>query len=234
MSPARSSAPKSRAARSARKAATEANAGGSTRKRKPQARALATRDQIVATAITAFSSLGFEGATTRLIAEQAGVNQGLITHHFNNKEELWKAAVDRLFANLQGDLEPRMEAWQDADRPTRVRMLIRYFVRYASAHPEQLRFMMQEGLNSGPRMQWLVKNHLSDMYSDFQAMLHDARAENMLIDGDDVHIFYAFVGAASTIFALASECEHLTGVDPVTEQSVEAHTRLIEAMLLRD
>ncbi len=204
----------------------------SQRKRRPQARALATRDQIVSTAIVCFSNLGFEGATTRWIAEQAGVNQGLITHHFKNKEELWKAAVDRLFANFRNDFAARMEAWQDADRATRVRLIIRHFVRYASEHPEQLRFMMQEGLNSGPRMQWLVENHLSAHYPQFQAMLRDARAENMLIEGDDVHIFYAFVGAASTIFALSAECEHLTGLDPATEKSIEAHAKLVEAMLL--
>jgi len=203
------------------------------RKRRPQARALETRDQIVATAITCFSGLGFEGATTRLIAERAGVNQGLITHHFKSKEELWKAAVDRLFANLQEDLERHVAAWQDADRPTRVRLWIRYFVRYASRHPEQLRFMMQEGLNAGPRMQWLVENHLSAQYPRFRQMLRDARAEKMLVEGDDAHIFYAFVGATSTIFALASECEHLTGMDPVEEQNVEAHAKLIERMLLQ-
>lgn len=202
------------------------------RKRRPQARALATRHQIVAAAITCFSGLGFEGATTRLIAERAGVNQGLITHHFETKEKLWKAAVDRLFANIGADRERRFEALEDADRPTRVRLMIRYFVRYASAHPEQLRFMMQEGLNSGPRMQWLVEKHLSAGYARFRSMLDDARAENMLIEGDDAQLFYAFVGAASTIFALAAECEHLTGVDPLAEANVESHARLIERMLL--
>jgi hypothetical protein len=110
--------------------------------------------------------------------------------------------------------------------------MIRYFVRYASRHPEQLRFMMQEGLNPGPRMKWLVKNHLSVLYPRFRQMLRDARAEKMLIEGEDAHLFYAFVGATSTIFALAAECELLTGMDPVEEKEVEAHARLVEGMLL--
>lgn len=213
--------------------ARKATSTASRRKRRPQARALATREQIVAAAITCFSHLGFDGATTRLIADRAGVNQGLITHHFQSKEDLWRAAVDRLFANVRDDITRRVEALEDADRPTRVRLMLRYFVRYASAHPEQLRFMMQEGLNSGPRMQWLVDEHLSAEYERFTQMLSDARAENMLIEGEDAHLFYAFIGAASTIFALAAECEHLTGMDPVAEASVESHARLIEAMLLR-
>jgi TetR/AcrR family transcriptional regulator len=231
VSPARTSTTPSRA-RAKSKATPQA--GDSPRRRRPQARALATRDQIVTAAITCFSGFGFEGATTRLIAERAGVNQGLITHHFSNKEELWKAAVDQLFANIDNEVERRFKAWEDADRPTRIRLMIRHFVRYASAHPEQLRFMVQEGLSSGPRMQWLVENHLSPEYTRFRRLLSDARAEQMLIEGDDAQLFYAFVGASSTIFALAVECEHLTGMDPRTEANVEAHARLIERMLFVD
>jgi AcrR family transcriptional regulator len=208
-------------------------ADAAPRTRKQQARARATRDQIIEAAIDGFSRLGFDGATTRAIAESAGVNQGLITHHFQNKEELWKAAVDRLFQNLEDDFGRRIEAWQEADRPTRVRLMIRYFVHYAARHPEQLRFMMQEGLSPGARMQWLVDHHISQIYPRFQQMLADARAEGMLIDGSDAHIFYAFVGATSTIFALAAECQHLTGVDPASEESVAEHATLVENMLLR-
>lgn len=206
---------------------------GAAAKRRPQARALATQEQIVLAAISCFSRLGFEGATTRIIAEHAGVNQGLITHHFNGKEQLWKAAVDRLFATIEADFERRTEALTDADRPTRVRLMIRSFVRFASSHPEQLRFMMHEGLTPGPRMQWLVDRHLSAMFTRFQAMVADARAEDMLVHGSDAHVFYAFVGAASTIYALAAECQHLTGLDPTAQESIEAHVQLVEAMLLR-
>jgi TetR/AcrR family transcriptional regulator len=141
-------------------------------------------------------------------------------------------AVDWLFAKVEEDFERRVETWQEADRPTRVRLMIRHFVHYASRHPELLRFMIQEGLSSGPRMLWLVENHLAALYLRFQQMLRDARAEKMLIAGEDAHISYAFLGAASTIFAVAAECEHVTGMDPGDEANVEAHARLVEAMLL--
>jgi TetR/AcrR family transcriptional regulator len=202
-------------------------------RRRPQARAVATREQIVAAAISCFSRLGFEGATTRLIAEQAGVNQGLITHHFSSKEQLWKAAVDQLFATVEDDFERRAEALEDADPPMRVRLMIRFFVRFASRHPEQLRFMMQEGLTAGPRMKWLVERHLSKAWTRLRRMLAVAREEDILVEGSDAHVFYALVGAASTIYALAAECEHLTGIDPTSDDQVEAHARLVESMLLR-
>jgi AcrR family transcriptional regulator len=67
------------------------------------ARSQVTRARIVEAAVEAFSSHGFEGATTRQIAALAGENQGLITYHFANKETLWKAAVDSLFSGLVGE-----------------------------------------------------------------------------------------------------------------------------------
>ena len=32
---------------------------------------------------------------------RAGVNQGLITYHFRSKDELWRAAADRIFSLLR-------------------------------------------------------------------------------------------------------------------------------------
>ena len=59
-----------------------------------------TRERILAAALDLFSERSFEGASTRLIAERAGVPQPLLTYHFGNKKELWRAAVGRLFEDL--------------------------------------------------------------------------------------------------------------------------------------
>src|SRR5258705_6888178 len=66
--------------------------------RAEQQRALDTRERIVVAALEAFAERGFEGARTRDIAARAKVNQGLITYHFSSKPDLWKAAVDHIFA----------------------------------------------------------------------------------------------------------------------------------------
>ena len=44
-----------------------------------------------------FAELGYEGASLRMIAEDAGVSFQLITYYFGSKEELWVATVDYLF-----------------------------------------------------------------------------------------------------------------------------------------
>ena len=69
-----------------------------------------TRERIVEAAIECFAERGFRGASTREIARRAGTNQGLITYHFRSKDELWRAAADRIFGPLQTSLGERLAA----------------------------------------------------------------------------------------------------------------------------
>jgi hypothetical protein len=39
-------------------------------------------------------------------------------------------------------------------------------------------------------------------------------------------------GAASLIFAVAPECRRLTGLDPETEQAIEAHADFVARLLV--
>lgn len=47
------------------------------------------KKRIIDAAIKLFSEKGYHGATTALIAKEAGVSQGIIFHHFKNKEDLF-------------------------------------------------------------------------------------------------------------------------------------------------
>ncbi len=115
-------------------------------------------------ALEAFAEQGFRGASTRDIARRAGTNQGLITYHFRSKDELWRAAADRIFGRLRRSLAEQLGALELADPRERAREVIRAYVRFAAAHPELFRLMVDEGKNSDERMEWLVDTHLRPRY----------------------------------------------------------------------
>jgi TetR/AcrR family transcriptional regulator len=52
------------------------------------------RQQIMQAAMALFALQGFEGTTTRQIAERAGVNEAIIFRHFSRKEDLYWAVID--------------------------------------------------------------------------------------------------------------------------------------------
>jgi len=50
-----------------------------------------TRAEILEAARETFAALGYEGATMRRIADEAGVDSALISYHFGTKEQLFVA-----------------------------------------------------------------------------------------------------------------------------------------------
>jgi AcrR family transcriptional regulator len=55
------------------------------------------RSRLLHAATDSFAEFGYEGASLRTIADDAGVSFQLITYYFGTKEELWVATVDYLF-----------------------------------------------------------------------------------------------------------------------------------------
>ncbi len=53
------------------------------------------REQLIQTAVDLFSRKGFSGTTTREIAAASGVTEAIIFRHFETKEHLYKAIIDR-------------------------------------------------------------------------------------------------------------------------------------------
>jgi AcrR family transcriptional regulator len=206
--------------------------GGSGKRSARRRNGAETREKIVTAALHAFADLGFDGATTRDIAACAGVNQGLITYHFSSKEELWKAAADHIFALLRDSFASRMQALQDADALTRIRLLARHYVRFAAAHPEMHRLMLQEGKNDGPRLHWLVDRHVRPLYDVSCALIREAQAEGILGGAPPAHLHYLLVGATSLLFVMAPEFRRLTGHDPMRKESIEAHADAIVGLVM--
>jgi TetR/AcrR family transcriptional regulator len=63
------------------------------------------RQQLIETALDVFSRKGFDGATTKEIAVEAGVTEAIIFRHFPNKQALYTAVV-------QAKRDPaEIEAW---------------------------------------------------------------------------------------------------------------------------
>ncbi len=186
-----------------------------------------TRQRIIAAAIPAFAEFGFHGASTRDIAQRAGVNQGLLTYHFKSKEDLWRAATDRIFSDLRVMVSAEVSAPGPSDPRERTREAIKVYVRFAAAHPELFRIMIDEGKGSSERMKWLVRKHLKPIYRQF------SRFGGAGIEPDALpHAYYVLAGAGSLIFAMAPECRALTGMNPKTTKAIESHAEYVARLLL--
>src|SRR5882724_321668 len=103
-----------------------------------------TRRAILDAALDLFSERSFDGASTRSIAELAGVTQPLLNYHFAGKEELWRAAVDDVFERFRASMEQRISGLRGVDDITVARLMVRHFVEFSAANPQLHRIIMQE------------------------------------------------------------------------------------------
>ena len=200
-------------------------------RRKPGPHRRASRapapERILSAALAAFAARGFDGASTREIAAAAGVPQGLVTYHYASKQALWEAAVERVFDALSEDLARAAAVLRDVDPATRLRAVMKRFVRFSAAHPELHRFMVHEGSHDGPRLRWLLERHVRPLFEASTALIRAAAP-----GADAEHLHYLVLGAATHLFAVAPEFQRLTGRDPFTPAMVEAQAAAVVDSLI--
>ncbi len=191
-----------------------------------------TRDRILEKSLDIFADLGFEGATTRKIADGAGVNVGLIKYYFGSKELLWQEAADLAFAELHGALGETLTGLEGLPSADRLRVLARRFALFVSARPGTVRLMQDAGTHDGARMRWLVDRHLRPIYEVLRSNIQSLQAEGAFpADVDALHLFYAIVGSITLIFHQAPEVLYLSGSDPRDPAIAQAHADAIIRLL---
>src|SRR5262249_49081128 len=122
----------------------------------------------------------------------------------------------------------RLAGLEGVDLPTRLRLVLRDFVRFQAAHPELHRFMIQSGIAKSPRLEWLVETHIRPIYDFVRAMGEAAPREGLAPLGRPEHVHYMLIGAASSVYALAAEYELLAGESPSSDALVAEHIAALE------
>ena len=171
----------------------------------------ATRLKLVDAALLAFSTQGYDGASTRNIETQAGTKRGLINYHFGSKKALWKAAAEHLMSITERDLGAALADMNKLDEDQQLRFLIRSYVQFCAKHPGLNRLMIQEGMARDWRLSWLLKRAVRPWYEQVCRVFNRAAQLGTAPKMDAHHFYYVLTGAATLIFSNAAEAAALSG-----------------------
>jgi AcrR family transcriptional regulator len=75
----------------------------------PLSRGEDTRQRLIEAALRIFGEYGFEGASTRALADAAGANLAAIPYHFGSKEGLYRAAAEFIVENTSKEVLPTVQ-----------------------------------------------------------------------------------------------------------------------------
>jgi AcrR family transcriptional regulator len=190
-----------------------------------------TRDRILAAALDLFSERSFKDATTREIAERAGVTQPLLNYHYRSKDELWRAAVDSLFELLTSSMSAPLQELRGVDELTQAKLRVREFVTFSARHPQLHRIITQESKSDSARMDYLVERHVRPLYEGTVELFEHLVRDGVVPDIAPAHLYYILTGAGPTMFVLGPECRRLTGLDPESDAVIEAHADAVCTLL---
>ena len=203
--------------------------------RKQQQRSVVTQQKLLDAATQAFSENGFKGTSTRDIADRAGVHHPLITYHFKNKSELWRAAADRVFSEFNASLVKAMDEVPKMDPKARAKTFIRTYVRFAFGQPALHKIILQESSYPSDRLDWLVETHLKPLYKMVEGQLIKLQALGVSPAGNPALLYNMIRVSAGGLLALGLEVKGTSGINfEEEEQRKELAEMIIRTFLPGD
>jgi AcrR family transcriptional regulator len=191
-----------------------------------------TRAAILESAARVFAARGYEGATLREIAARCGVGQPLLVYHFESKEGLWRASVERLFSRLIEAVREGSSWAEAAESREVVRAVLRSFIEVVAAEPAWLQILLREAAEPGPRLDWLVEHHSRQTYEAGVGFLDSAKRLGLLPDLPTDHLLYVLVGALTFVVAIAPEVRRVTGARVDSGGFLDRHVDTFMALLM--
>ena len=196
--------------------------------RNHQKRSEATRGKLIAAGLEIFAARGFEGATTRAIAQKAQVALASLPYHFRTKEALWKAAANDIFERFAERMARARAESKDLGSREQTRFMLSEYVRFTAEHPEMLQIVFQEGISPNARTNWLVEEHIRPNFEYVKSETTRAVANGYGRSGRTEHLYYMMIGSAALPYVVANEFECLTGRSSTDPDLIDAH---VDAML---
>ncbi len=123
---------------------------------------------------------GYRSTTTRMIAEEAGVNVAMLSYYYGSKEQLLKALIDRHTANVKKLLE---QITNKQEPPvTTFRKFLFAFVDYSFDNPKPVIIAIREIglLNQRPDILKELQKTMLEVHGMFIGVLAEAKKNGCL------------------------------------------------------
>src|ERR1051325_10376835 len=151
----------------------------------PRPKTLGTRNQpeqtkaaILQAALVEFANVGVAGARTDAIAQAAGVNKALLYYYFKDKETLYGATLESVFAGLAA----RLQAVLDSELRPKEKLLafVAAYFDTIVAHPLYPRLVQQEMMRAGaglsPHILRIVDKYQRPTFAKVMRMFDEGRS----------------------------------------------------------
>lgn len=178
------------------------------------------RERILAAALECFGAFGFEGTSTRAVAERAEVTHTLVLYHYQSKDQLWIATMDAALTQYADTMKQRLEVRDGRSARDTLAGFIDQFVRMSARQPQIHRILTAEGNQATQRLEWIVENFIRWHFTAIRDLIRSGQVEGTVRQCDPARLYYLIIGAGGTPFTLSTEYKAMTGRDVYSEVEI--------------
>jgi len=195
----------------------------------PQAEEVRTR--ILAAAEQVFAERGYAGATTREIAERAGIGKRMLFYYFPTKDAVYRALLERIISGLVAIYDQT----RSQPGPIGLGEGIEAITRFTAAHLPAMKVWLREIIDDGPHLAELTRRYMRPLYEQAGAGVARNMASGAFRASDPVHALASVGGVTLFYFLIAPMLRLVWDRDPldpavVAERAVVARDVLLHGL----
>jgi TetR/AcrR family transcriptional regulator len=191
----------------------------------------AVRLRVLDAAEVVFAERGYRAATTREIAERAGIGKRMLFYYFPNKDAVYRAVLERVITGL---VEIH-ERFRDDPATVGVGEAIEGLTHFAAANLTAFKVWMREIIDGGPHLDSLVRQYIAPLFARGGAEVERNMIAGTFRPGDPMHMMVSVGGVSLFYFLLLPLLELVWDRDPldpvtITERAVAARDCLLHGL----
>lgn len=152
------------------------------------------RNQILETATELFARQGFEGTTTRQIAERARVNEAIIFRHFPSKEELYWAVIEHQCRLGKGRAHMEAQLASKSDLRSVFLSIADDFLRRREDDDRLGRLLLFTALENHRLSHRFFQTHIAEFYEKLSEYIRERMADGTFREVDPLIAARSFLG----------------------------------------
>lgn len=181
-----------------------------------------SRKAILDAALAEFASQGIAGARTDAIAEAAGVNKALLYYYFEDKEGLYRATLEQVYAGLFERQRVVLAAPGNALEKV-VKFALTHFD-YVAANLSFSRLMqgemMRAGVGKSPHIQYFSEKYSRKLFEALTATLREGIRRGEVRNIEPLHAILSILGM-TVFYFVSAPVSRAIGRDPFTPEAIQ-------------
>lgn len=186
-----------------------------------------TAERILDAAEAAFADRGFEGTTLRDVADRVGIRIPSLYNHFDGKEALYAAVLERGIAPVLRSLVESATHRGERGNPEDI---VSETLQLLARRPNLPRLVLHETLDGGPHLRGLLETWLGPLLAQAEKLVADGPAAHRWSAEQLPHLVLAMYNIVVGYFAMAPLYRELNGSDLLAPEALARQTLFLRKL----